>query len=251
MAESASSLGYRHVHKEFGSSSEESDNSDSDNDVTWKRKKMVKESSMETSSTFQNPLLQKKQEAAVSGEAGLIPRKKVNNIWGNVLQEQTLTQELGGHVMDAFERTRDVESYDFKKYTSEKYHSGSSSSGSESDTDKDKIRSDKSDKSDKEVDMDDGDHYNKRKSRKRGVKDRLGERDIRDRLRRGDARDGLNKKNNKGNPKERLGQKPKTYKSDNYIDVTIEDSKEKIVCALSENLSEPKIEVLSKLKENI
>ena len=106
-----------------GLSSSESDD-DSDNEGFWKRKRTKqRDSGMDTQqqTTFKNPLLQRRAENKPYGLAfKAVPgaKRRPNNIWGSVIQEQSLTQGLSfgiGLALEKVDNSRDVESYDYTK----------------------------------------------------------------------------------------------------------------------------------------
>ena len=271
---------YRGVARHVDSSSED-DYSDEEDSFLWKRKKLRYQASKEDK-PFINPLLQRKKERQTSESdvsdtclspvknnpprtldteinrptwlqtAVAKPKRKTNNIWGSVITEQTLTHTMGGFdvnlpVTDKVDypvEDRSVENYDFTQ--------------KEKDTRPDPIEyeedmGDKKSENEESIqDICDKETFgkgedkkqNERMKRKRKIKDRLGP--WPNNLENDQNRISLKDRLGKGNVKDRLGEKIPVIveKHEGYIDVTEEDSVEKVVNALVENLSEPKVKLM-------
>ncbi len=225
-------------------------------------------SESETSDSCQSPIKQAPPPSfpAPPPAAGAKPKRKMNNIWGSVMVEQTLSKAVGGVGVDIplkekaeLEQVEDrgEENYDF---TLSKHDTRPDPVNYEEDMgDKDSDQDDKTqDITEKETFGKDETKIQERLKRKRKIKDRLGQRpeetnmedsedrvSVRDRLGRGDVKDRLGKG---GDVKDRLGEKIPIIveKAEGYVDVTEEDSVEKIVNALVNNLNEPKVKLMCK-----
>ena len=233
---------------------------------------------------FINPLLQRKNERQTSESdvsdtcqspvKGNLPRmfgvetgtfdepnaavsnikRKTNNIWGSVMTEQTLTHTMGGFDVNLplnekvnYEvEDRNVENYDFTLKEKDtrpdpvEYEENMGDAGSDNEEAVQDI-------CDKEIfGKEDSKKQEERMKRKRKIKDRLGSRP--NDLENDEERISVTERLGKKNVKDRLGEKIPVIieKPEGYMDVTEEDSDEKVVNALVENLKEPKVKLMGK-----
>ena len=273
---------YRTTTRHVDSSSEE-DYSDEEDSFLWKRKKLrYQAAAASKDQPFINPLLQRKNKERQTSESDVSdtclspvknnpprtfdaemhrpfgpqtattkPKRKTNNIWGSVMAEQTLAHTMGGfdvnlpmkEKVEYAVEDRNVENYDFTQKEKDtrpnpvEYEEDMGDKESENEEAAQDIGEKETfgKEDDKKVD--------ERMKRKRKIKDRLGPRPN-DNQNRVSAKDRLGKRN----IKDRLGDKIPVIveKPEGYLDVTEEDSVEKVVNALVENLNEPKVELMGK-----
>lgn len=113
-----STLGsYRNARPVVYCSSDDSNLSSDEDSVLWQRKRAKysasqKNSSMDICPTI-NPVRSLSSSSFHIDKSK--PSRKTNNIWGSVLTEQTLTQDLISVGVNTFEKQRNVESYDYTK----------------------------------------------------------------------------------------------------------------------------------------
>ncbi|XP_013410586.1 phosphorylated adapter RNA export protein [Lingula anatina] len=216
---------YRSTGKLTLSSSEDSSDSEreeDDDELLFKRKKSRQSDKnghgmdFQPSATFQNPLLNKSQPSWV----GMMSKQKHrNNIWGSVLQEQTLSQGLGGFGVDQsktdLKSDRSVETYDYTKAAED--HRPIIEAGDDGTV----VSNDPFD----QVLQTDHSALEKNMQSRTGI-DRKRKRPIRDRL------------GSFSHDK---------HKSRDHIKVTEDDPEEKVVSAITVALNEPKKELMERV----
>ncbi|XP_071117803.1 phosphorylated adapter RNA export protein-like [Haliotis cracherodii] len=260
----ADSFGHRSSARNSNSSDDSIDTSDEDSPL-WncKRTKYLNKLKMEgidasrsQSPQFLNPLRDRHRSSPVLQSP---PKKKTNNIWGSVLQEQSLTQNMVSFGVDKEDsdddldtQDRSVESYNYKKAREDPRPFA-------------REEEDEMDRSDDElfggvVDLDPDEEAKnrerKKRKRKRPVKDRIGDRSNLDRL--GEKLMREHRHKSKGSVKGRLGSNSGKYKS-NYqgprprpnVSVSEEDPVPVVVDAIVEVLDEPKIDLITRIVKRL
>ncbi|KAL5004113.1 hypothetical protein ScPMuIL_017569 [Solemya velum] len=108
---------YRNTRSAVYCSSDDSNLSSDEDSVLWQRKRAKYSASQKKSSMDICPSIP--EARCLSSSSVLVdkskPSRRTNNIWGSVLTEQTLTQDLVGVGVNTFERERSVESYDYTR----------------------------------------------------------------------------------------------------------------------------------------
>ena len=273
---------YRTAARSVDTSSEE-DDSDEEDSFLWNRKKIRYKAAVASGSDqpFRNPLRSNKMDRQTSeSEAsdtcmspvknhppsfveackaparhvpfGAKPKRRVNNVWGSVMTEQTLTSTMGGFDVnipleekaECPVEDRNVENYDFTLKVQDNRPDPATYSD-------DNMADKQSDQEEAAQDICDKETFGKedvkvkeeRMKRKRKIGKPQSDNEWKERI---SAKERLGKRT----LKERLGEKIPVIleKPEGYIDVTEEDTVEKVVCALVENLKEPKVKLMGTSK---
>ncbi|XP_046554166.1 phosphorylated adapter RNA export protein-like [Haliotis rubra] len=261
----ADSFGHRSSTRNGNSSDDSIDTSDEDSPL-WncKRTKYLNRLKMEgidatsrsQSPQFINPLRDRHRASPVLQSP---PKKKTNNIWGSVLQEQSLTQNMVSFGVDKEDseddldtQDRSVESYNYKK-AREDVRPFPQAEEDEMDRSDDELFGGVVDL---EPDTEAKNKERKKRKRKRPVKDRIGERSDLDRVGAKLMREHRHK--SKGSVKDRLGANSGKYKT-NYqeprprpnVVLSEDDPVPVVVDAIVEVLDEPKVDLITRIVKRL
>ncbi|CAG5123477.1 unnamed protein product [Candidula unifasciata] len=198
-------------------SDESDDGSDDDYPSTWKKARSPQSRCQVNGGNpsdvpFINPLLADKSGTNTARAYG---QRRRNNVWGSVITEQVLSQEVKMFGVDnsgVLAATRDVESYDFTKAKEDERP--------DVDIDPDEVDNSRDDIFDEGVDLEKEVLKHENRKRKRHVKERLGKRQY----------------NNQKRP---------------AIKITADDSVANIVAAITKGLSEPKTELFTRIVDTV